>query len=110
MCISYICKEGNNLNWKSIKILLIDDEINSTKLMKKIIDHKGYQSVEENNSIKAKELIESGEFDVVVSDLQMPDIDGLELLKSKPPNTLFIMVTGYGSVDSAVEAMKNGAF
>lgn len=98
------------MNEKNVKILLVDDEINSTKLMKKILDHKGYKSVEENNSSKAKELIESGEFDIVVSDLQMPDSDGIELLKVKPPSTLFIMVTGYGSVDSAVEAMKNGAF
>ena len=95
---------------KHVKILLIDDEVNSTKLMKKIIDHKGYYSVEENNSQKAKELVESGEFDIVVSDLQMPDISGLDLLSIKPANTLFIMVTGYSSVDSAIEAMKNGAF
>jgi len=95
---------------KHVKILLVDDEINSTKLMKKIIDHKGYNSVEENNSLKAKEMIESGEFDIIVSDLQMPDISGLDLLNSKPPNSLFIMVTGYSSVDSAIDAMKNGAF
>lgn len=93
-----------------VKILLVDDEINSTKLMKKILDHKGYDSVEENNSIKAKELIESGDFDIIVSDLQMPDITGLELLKAKPQNSLFIMVTGYSSVDSAIDAMKNGAY
>ena len=94
----------------NVKILIIDDEVNSSKLMRKIIDHKGYSCVEENNSVHAKELIESGEFDIVVSDLQMPDLSGLDLLKSKPHHTIFIMVTGYGSVDSAVEAMKHGAF
>lgn len=98
------------MNDKIVKILLVDDEINSTKLMKKIIEHKGYDCVEENNSIKAKELIESGEFDIVVSDLQMPDITGMDLLEVKPSHTLFIMITGFGSVDSAVDAMKKGAF
>jgi DNA-binding NtrC family response regulator len=93
-----------------VKILIVDDEVNSSKLMKKIIDHKGYSCVEENNSVAAKDLIESGEFDIVVSDLQMPTLSGLDLLKIKPHNTIFIMVTGYGSVDSAVEAMKHGAF
>lgn len=98
------------MNEKMIKILLVDDEVNSTKLMKKIIEHKGYPSVEENDSLKAKEMIETGEFDIVVSDLQMPDPTGMDLLEVKPYHTLFIMVTGYGSVDSAVDAMKKGAF
>lgn len=98
------------MNEKQVKILIVDDEVNSSKLMKKIIDHKGYSCVEENSSIIAKELIETGDFDIVVSDLQMPDLSGLDLLKIKPHHTIFIMVTGYGSVDSAVEAMKHGAF
>jgi len=95
---------------KGINILLVDDEINSTKLMKKIIEHKGYDCVEENNSTKAKEFVESGDFDIVVSDLQMPDFTGMDLLEVKPFNTLFIMITGFGSVDTAVDAMKKGAF
>ncbi|MBX7043563.1 MAG: sigma-54 dependent transcriptional regulator, partial [Ignavibacteria bacterium] len=92
------------------RILIVDDEPNSTSLMRKVLDKKGYRAEVENDSRKALELIASGEYDVVISDLQMPEVSGLDLLKSKPENCHFIMVTGYGSVDSAVESMKSGAF
>ncbi|NOS85071.1 MAG: sigma-54-dependent Fis family transcriptional regulator [Ignavibacteria bacterium] len=55
-------------------------------------------------------MVENDEFDIVISDLQMPDVSGLDLLKAKKDDTLFIMITGFGSIDSAVEAMKLGAF
>ena len=93
-----------------LKILIVDDEPNSTSLMRKVLEKKGYSPDTENNSVKAKQLIESGEYDIVISDLQMPEVTGIDLLKSKPENCHFIMVTGYGSVDSAVESMKSGAF
>lgn len=93
-----------------LKILIVDDEPNSTVLMKKVLEKKGYSAHTENSSTEARKLIESGEYDIVISDLQMPEVSGLELLKSKPENCNFIMVTGYGSVDSAVESMKSGAF
>lgn len=96
--------------YNDIKILLVDDEPNSTKLMKKFLARKGFDVFEENNSIKAKELVESGQYDLIVSDLQMPDVSGFDLLKLKPEKSLFIMVTGYGSISSAVESMKTGAF
>jgi DNA-binding NtrC family response regulator len=94
----------------NLRILIVDDESNSTSLMKKVLEKKGYSADTENISSKAKELIESGEYDLVISDLQMPDVSGLDLLKVKPDNCHFIMVTGYGSVDSAVESMKQGAY
>ena len=95
---------------ENIHILVVDDEPNSTKLMGKILSLNGYKIREENNSTTAKELIESENFDLIISDLQMPGLSGLDLLKAKPEKTLFIMVTGYGSVDSAVESMKVGAY
>ncbi|MCX6160132.1 MAG: sigma-54 dependent transcriptional regulator [Ignavibacteriae bacterium] len=95
---------------KNIKILLIDDEPNSTQFLRKALIKKGFDIVEENDSLRAKELILENYFDIIISDLQMPGISGLELLKVKPKNTLFIMITGYGSVNSAVESMKLGAF
>ena len=95
---------------EDIRILVVDDEVNSTKLMKKILSKNGYIVTEENNSTKAKELIQKSIFDIVVSDMQMPGLTGLDLLKAKPEEVLFILVTGFGSIDSAVESMKNGAF
>jgi DNA-binding NtrC family response regulator len=95
---------------ENIRVLVVDDEVNSTKLLKKVLTKKGYLVDEENNSIKAEEMIKTGSYDIVVSDLQMPDLTGMDLLKSKPAETLFIMITGYGSIDTAVASMKEGAF
>lgn len=94
----------------NIKVLIVDDEVNQSSLLRKVLQKKGLEVTEENNSVNAKELIEKDFFDLIVSDLQMPDVSGMDLLKIKPKETLFIMITGYGSVLTAVESMKNGAY
>lgn len=94
----------------TIKILAVDDEPNSTKLIAKVLGRRGYKVDEMNDSKAAKEMIEQGEYDIIISDLQMPEVTGADLLKCKPDHSLFIMITGFGSIDSAVESMKNGAF
>lgn len=94
----------------TIKVLLVDDEVNQSALLRKVLQKKGLNVTEENNSVKAKELIENEFFDLIVSDLQMPEVSGMDLLKAKPKDSLFIMITGYGSVLTAVESMKNGAY
>lgn len=93
-----------------IKVLIVDDEENQSTLLRKVLAKKGLDVREENNSVVAKELIEKEYFDLIVSDLQMPDVSGMDLLKIKPKETLFIMITGYGSIVTAVESMKNGAY
>jgi DNA-binding NtrC family response regulator len=94
----------------TIKILIIDDELNSTILLKKVLEKKGFQASTENDSVIAKKRIESEDFDIIISDLQMPDVSGNDLLKIKQQETIFILITGFGSIDSAVESMKLGAF
>jgi DNA-binding NtrC family response regulator len=93
-----------------IKILIVDDEPNSTQILRKILARKGYSVFEENDSVKAKNLINENFYDIIISDLQMPEVDGMDLLKLKPVDSIFIMITGYGSVATAVDSMKNGAF
>jgi DNA-binding NtrC family response regulator len=95
---------------EKIKFIVVDDEPNSSKLIAKVLVRKGFEADEMNDSKAAKEMIEQGEYDIIISDLQMPDVTGADLLRCKPLNSLFIMITGYGSIDSAVESMKNGAF
>ncbi len=95
---------------KNIKILIVDDEENSTKLLKKVLLRKNYEVEETNDSSTAMEMIKDGDYDIIVSDLQMPKFSGLDLLKIKHENTIFIMITGYGSVTTAVESMKLGAY
>ncbi len=95
---------------EAVKVLVVDDEENSTNLLRKVLVKKGLEVTEENNSVAAKKLIEDNFFDIIISDLQMPEVSGMDLLKIKNKNSLFIMITGYGSVTSAVESMKNGAY
>jgi DNA-binding NtrC family response regulator len=94
----------------TIKFMVVDDEPNSTKLIAKVLGRKGYIVEEQNDSVEAKKRIEQGDYDIIISDLQMPNVSGEDLLRCKPENSIFIMITGYGSIDSAVESMKNGAF
>ncbi len=95
---------------ENIKVLVVDDESNQSNLIRKVLVKKGLVVTEENESVVAKKLIESNFYDLIVSDLQMPEVSGMDLLAITPKETLFIMITGFGSVISAVESMKNGAY
>jgi DNA-binding NtrC family response regulator len=95
---------------EKIKILVVDDEPNSTQMLRKMLIKKGYDVDEKNNSIEAAELIKNNFYHIIISDLQMPDLTGMDLLQLKPNDTLFIMITGYGSIASAVDSMKSGAY
>ncbi len=81
--------------------------------MHRILSKQGYLVESVVSGHKAIELLDKREFDLVVTDLKMEGIDGMDVLKyvkSKSPHTEVIMITGYATVDSAVEAMKQGAF
>ncbi len=95
---------------ENIRVLVVDDEQNSTKLLKKVLSKKGYNVEESNDSVRALEMIKENNYDIIISDLQMPDLSGIDLLKAKPDESMFIMITGYGSINSAVESMKLGAY
>lgn len=93
-----------------IQVLIVDDLENQSNILRKVLVKKGLIVTEENNSVNAKKLIEENFYDLIVSDLQMPEVSGMDLLKITPKETLFIMITGFGSVMTAVDSMKNGAY
>jgi len=93
-----------------IKILLIDDEPKTTNLYGKVLSEKGYAVTQMSDSKEAIKLIENSFFDIIISDLQMPGFSGIDVLKSKPEESIFILVTGYASIESAVQAMQLGAY
>jgi two-component system, NtrC family, response regulator AtoC len=95
---------------ENISILVVDDEVNSTKLLRKILEKKGYTVSEENDSSAALQMMKENSYDIIISDLQMPKVSGLDLLNARPEGSIFIMITGYGSIDTAVSSMKQGAF
>ena len=98
---------------ESIKILVVDDEAPIREMIKKGLSQIGGFSVEvAQNGAEAIEKIEKDVFDLVLTDLKMPEMDGLELLKNikgTRPEVMVILMTAYGSIETAVEAMKIGA-
>jgi len=98
---------------ESMKILVVDDEAPIRDMIKKGLFQMGGFDVEvAKNGLEAIEKIEKDVFDLVLTDLKMPGMDGLELLKTikgTRPEVMVILMTAYGSIETAVEAMKMGA-
>ncbi len=98
---------------ENMKILVVDDEAPIQEILKKGLSKIGGFSVEvAQNGREAIEKIERDVFDLVLTDIKMPEMDGLELLKTIKgtwPDMMVILMTAYGSIETAVEAMKMGA-
>lgn len=96
----------------SEKILLVDDEQDFLDVMQERLESRGMQVVTCSSASKALSRVENELFDVVILDMQMPDIDGLETLKrikDNRPELQVILLTGYATLDKGVEAIKRGA-
>ncbi|OGE23098.1 MAG: hypothetical protein A3J42_00765 [Candidatus Dadabacteria bacterium RIFCSPHIGHO2_12_FULL_53_21] len=101
------------MNDKKKRVLVVDDEQLILKIISDILTKEGYEVVVANNCEKAAEYLRSSHFDVVLSDIKMPvksGIDLLEEIKKKDPNIPVILMTGFASLETAVEAVQNGAF
>jgi len=99
--------------YKTGKILLIDDEKITLKNLEHVMKKEGYEVVATDRGPHALKLIEEQHFDVVLTDLKMEKVDGMQILKrchELHPDTEVIMITGYASLGSAVDTMKKGAF
>ncbi len=95
------------------KILLIDDEASIRQTLKEILEYEKYEIEEASNGAEGLKKIESQHFDLVLCDVKMPKMDGLELLNAvyeKSFDIPFIMISAHGTIDTAVEATKKGAF
>ncbi len=94
-------------------ILVVDDEEIARKNLSHILIKDNYEVSTASSAKDASSVLEKTEFDIVLSDIKMEGMDGIELLEKlriKYPHTKVIMVTGYATVQSAIEAMKKGAF
>jgi DNA-binding NtrC family response regulator len=97
---------------KGTKILIVDDEIDMAENIQLILDQAGHGTIVETERPKAMGLVEREQPDLVITDLRMPEVDGLTLverIKASQPEIPVIVLTGYASIDSAVEVMKRGA-
>jgi len=94
-------------------ILVVDDEKPQREILKTILEDEGYVVHAAGSGREALELFKTTTPDLILTDLKMPDIDGMSLLNSfarYPGSSPVIMMTAYGTINSAVEAMKKGAF
>jgi diguanylate cyclase (GGDEF)-like protein len=100
---------------KDIKgsILIADDDEFFRVICSDILSAKGYSVKTASSGLEAINAVEKGSFDIVITDLIMPDVSGIEVLhRTKQHNILtdVIVITGFGSIESAIEALKSGAF
>ncbi len=97
----------------SPRVLIVDDEINICKTCVKILARMDYAAEYAVNGHEAVKRLEETTFDVVITDLKMSSLGGMEVLrrvKEMSPETMVVVITGYASVSSSVEVMKLGAF
>ena len=95
------------------RVLIVDDEPEIVSLLTQLLDGQGYEAVGTTRASEALTLLRDSEFDILLTDLMMPQVDGIALLRAgleADPNLVGIVVTGQGSVETAVDAMKVGAF
>jgi DNA-binding NtrC family response regulator len=93
-------------------VLLVEDEINMAKMQAKILQRKGYDVDTASNGREALHKLDRVNFDIVITDLKMPVMDGMQLLREmniKERGCAVIVLTGHGTIESAVEAMQRGA-
>ncbi len=97
----------------SEKLLIVDDDEILRESLTAVLQNRGYQCVQAENGKQAYDLISTQEFDVVISDIAMPEMDGIQLLEKATqlnPRIPFIIITAYASMETAIMALRKGAF
>jgi len=95
------------------KILVVDDELSIVEVLKTVLKRNGYHVVAADNGARALELLKADKFELMISDIRMKPMDGLELLinaRELQQNLSVIMMTAYATIETAVETMKAGAY
>ncbi|MCY7350632.1 MAG: sigma-54 dependent transcriptional regulator [Cytophagaceae bacterium] len=95
------------------KLLIVDDELNIRSALREILEYEGYTVDEAKDGDEGLECLRQNDYDVVLCDIRMPKMDGLEMLlkaKELEKHAQFIMISAYGNIENAVEATKRGAF
>ena len=95
------------------QILIIEDDVQSNKLLRTVLERAGYGVTNAQSGEDALKILSQSSYAVVITDLMLPGVDGLDILKhlqENSPYTNVILITGNASAETAVEAMKNGAY
>jgi DNA-binding NtrC family response regulator len=100
-------------NKKDINILVVDDEVELADTVRDYLSRAGYNVTSAYNGREALDKFHAGDFQLILTDIKMPEIDGLELLeaiKTIDDKVAVIVFTGYGTIKSAIKAIKAGAY
>jgi len=95
------------------KILVVDDEQSHRMMLKAVLMKEGYEIIEADDGVSAIKAVENEPFDLILMDIRMTDMDGIEAMKEirkMSPSIPVVMMTAYASVKTAVEALKSGAY
>jgi two-component system nitrogen regulation response regulator NtrX len=95
------------------KILVIDDERSIRNTLKDILEYEKYEVDLAEDGSKGIEKVQNGDYDIVLCDIKMPGLDGIEVLEKLvvlAPDTPVVMISGHGNIDTAVDSIKKGAF
>jgi len=95
------------------RILVVDDDVVVQKALRRLLETRGFLVTTCGSGVEALRACKDEDFSVAFVDLKMPEMDGMELirrLKGKKPGMSIVMITAYGEITTAVEAMKQGAF
>ena len=95
------------------RILVVDDEDSIREFLEIMLKKENYEVTTAEDGLRAKEILSKKTFDMVISDMQMPNVTGIELLKhvkESYPDVVFMMITAFGTTETAVDAMKMGAY
>ena len=95
------------------KILVIDDQRSIRKTLKEILEYEGNEVVLAENGPEGLQFIDDDKFDIILCDIKMPEMDGIEVLQKiveKGQDIPVIMISGHGNIDTAVDAIKKGAY
>ncbi|RPI78136.1 MAG: sigma-54-dependent Fis family transcriptional regulator [Desulfobacteraceae bacterium] len=94
-------------------ILIVDDERSMREFLEILLTKEGYQVSLANNGEEAYRFIEQNKYDLIITDIKMPDIDGIDVLKKakeKDSNALVVMISAFATAETAVAAMREGAY
>jgi len=95
------------------RILVIDDEKGIRNTLKEVLEYEGHQVDVAGNGPEGLELFRGSNYDIVLCDIKMPEMDGIEVLEklnAYSPDAPVIIISGHGNIDTAVEAIKKGAY
>jgi DNA-binding NtrC family response regulator len=96
-----------------IRALVVDDESSICEAMKAILEMEGIDVVATTSSVDAVDMVRKNSFDLIVSDLKMPVMDGFQLyekVREIETDSIFIIITAFGTIQSAVDAVKKGIY